>query len=32
MTWGTKPKDPNNPGPGEFNTVHGIAIDNKRRV
>jgi hypothetical protein len=30
--WGTAPKDPNNPGPGEFNTVHSIAISNDRRV
>ena len=30
--WGTAPKDPNNPGPNEWNTVHSIAISNDRRV
>jgi hypothetical protein len=30
--WGTAPKDPNNPGPGEFNTVHSVAVSNDRRV
>ena len=32
MDWGTAPKDPNNPGPNEFNTVHSIAISKDRRV
>ena len=32
MDWGTAPKDPNNPGPNEWNTVHSIAISNDRRV
>jgi len=32
MDWGTKPKDPNNPGPNEFNTVHSIAISKDRRL
>jgi peptidylamidoglycolate lyase len=31
MTWG-KPASGPKPGPSEFNTVHGIAIDNKRRI
>ena len=26
MDWGQAPKDPKNPGPNEFNTVHSIAI------
>jgi sugar lactone lactonase YvrE len=30
--WGEKPKDPNNPGPNEFNTVHSIAISKDRRL
>jgi streptogramin lyase len=32
MDWGTAPKDPNNPGPNEWNTVHSIAVSNDRRV
>jgi NHL repeat len=32
MDWGTKPKDPANPGPNEFNTVHSIAISKDRRL
>ena len=32
MDWGSKPKDPNNPGPNEWNTVHGIAISKDRRL
>lgn len=33
MTWGQpKPAGSAKPGPSEFNTVHGIAIDNKRRL
>jgi hypothetical protein len=32
MDWGTAPKDPNNPGPNEFNTVHSIQISNDRRL
>ncbi|MBI2833753.1 MAG: hypothetical protein HYX76_04935 [Acidobacteria bacterium] len=31
LTWGKKGNPPNS-GPGEFNTVHGIATDNDRRV
>jgi len=30
--WGQAPADPDNPGPGEFNTVHSIAISSDRRV
>jgi len=30
--WGGPPKDPNNPGPNEFNTVHSIQISKDRRV
>ena len=30
--WGTAPKDPKNPGPNEFNTVHSIQISNDRRL
>jgi hypothetical protein len=30
--WGTAPKDPANPGPNEFNTVHSIAISKDRRL
>ena len=30
--WGGPPKDPKNPGPNEFNTVHSIAVSNDRRV
>lgn len=33
LAWGKpKPAGSAKPGPGEFHTVHGIAIDNKRRV
>ena len=32
MDWGEKPKDPNNPGPNEWNTVHSIAISKDRRL
>jgi sugar lactone lactonase YvrE len=32
MDWGGPPKDPKNPGPNEFNTVHSIAISNDRRL
>jgi hypothetical protein len=32
MDWGTPPKDPNNPGPNEWNTVHSIAISKDRRL
>ena len=32
MDWGEAPKDPNNPGPNEWNTVHSIAVSNDRRV
>ena len=32
MDWGTKPQDPNNPGPNEFNTVHSIAVSKDRRL
>jgi sugar lactone lactonase YvrE len=30
--WGSAPKDPKNPGPNEWNTVHSIQISNDRRV
>jgi sugar lactone lactonase YvrE len=30
--WGTAPKDPNNPGPNEFDTVHSIAISKDRKL
>ena len=30
--WGTPPADPGNPGPNEWNTVHGIAISKDRRI
>ena len=30
--WGGPPKDPNNPGPNEFDTVHSIAISKDRRL
>ena len=30
--WGSEPKDPKNPGPNEFNTVHAIAISKDGRV
>jgi hypothetical protein len=32
MDWGGPPKDPANPGPNEFNTVHSIAVSKDRRV
>ena len=32
MDWGTPPKDPKNPGPNEWNTVHSIAISKDRRL
>jgi 6-bladed beta-propeller len=32
MDWGSKPKDPANPGPNEWNTVHSIAISKDRRL
>ena len=32
MDWGETPKDPNNPGPNEWNTVHSIAISKDRRL
>ena len=32
MDWGTPPKDPNNPGPNEWNTVHSIAISKDQRL
>ena len=32
MDWGSEPKDPQNPGPSEFNTPHSIAISKDRRV
>jgi hypothetical protein len=32
MDWGSAPKDPKNPGPNEWNTVHSIAISNDRRL
>ena len=32
MDWGSAPKDPKNPGPNEWNTVHSIAISDDRRV
>jgi sugar lactone lactonase YvrE len=30
--WGQEPKDPKNPGPNEFNTVHSVAVSDDRRV
>ena len=30
--WGGPPKDPRNPGPNEFNTVHSIQISKDRRL
>jgi hypothetical protein len=30
--WGSAPKDPKNPGPNEWNTVHSIAVSKDRRV
>jgi hypothetical protein len=32
MDWGEKPKDPANPGPNEWNTVHSIAISKDGRL
>ncbi len=32
MDWGTAPKDPTNPGPNEWNTVHSIAISKDGRL
>ena len=32
MDWGAPPKDPKNPGPNEFNTVHSIQISKDRRL
>jgi DNA-binding beta-propeller fold protein YncE len=32
MDWGSEPKDPQKPGPSEFNTPHSIAISKDRRV
>jgi hypothetical protein len=32
MDWGEAPKDPQNPGPNEWNTVHSIQISNDRRL
>jgi len=32
MDWGSAPKDPKNPGPNEWNTVHSIAISKDRRL
>jgi hypothetical protein len=32
MDWGSAPKDPSNPGPNEWNTVHSIAISADRRL
>jgi sugar lactone lactonase YvrE len=32
MDWGQEPKDPKNPGPNEFNTVHSIAISADRKL
>jgi hypothetical protein len=32
MDWGQPPKDPRNPGPNEWNTVHSIAISADRRL
>jgi hypothetical protein len=32
MDWGGPPKDPKNPGPNEFNTVHSIQISADRRL
>src|SRR5438093_11304042 len=32
MDWGTPPKDPRNPGPNEWNTVHSIQISKDRRL
>jgi len=32
MDWGGPPKNPQNPGPNEFNTVHSIQISKDRRL
>lgn len=32
MDWGSAPKDPDNPGPNEFNTVHSVQVSQDRRV
>jgi hypothetical protein len=32
LEWGRPPADPQNPGPGEFNTPHSIAISEDRRI
>jgi NHL repeat-containing protein len=32
MDWGSAPKDPSNPGPNEWNTVHSIAISKDGRL
>ncbi len=32
LDWGQPPKDPDNPGPGEFWSVHSIGISNDRRL
>jgi hypothetical protein len=32
MDWGAAPKDPKNPGPNEWNTVHSISISKDRRI
>jgi len=32
MDWGSAPKDPANPGPNEWNTVHSIQISNDRKL
>jgi len=32
MDWGSAPADPQNPGPGEFNTPHSIAISEDERI
>ncbi len=32
VEWGQAPKDPNNPGPNEWNTVHSISITKDRRL
>jgi len=32
MDWGAEPKDPKNPGPNEWNTVHSISISKDRRL
>jgi hypothetical protein len=32
MDWGSAPKDPASPGPGEFNTVHSVQISKDRKL